>query len=281
MSVDSGLPPLDLMTVSAAADSVIQRGADRTWTLADPDWTVIRPELLTEADRSAVRFLTYIEDHIPGYLTWALRSFPVDGSELDMTTVALHREYFRFFVSWAYDEERHARVLVRYQEVAEMADPRELRLELAGEGRKHFDLPYAEPLSAFTYTMLQEKATQLFYQQFRSVVREPLLRDLLLRLARDEARHFGFYAHLVEEYLRRDPAAAAPHLKEVLRTFRMPLADTLPRYRRWSEEVAEVAGYDHTQAYLALERLVEQYVNGRAGGLSDLYGLLQAARSMP
>lgn len=282
MSIDNGLPSLDLMTVSAAADNVIQRGANQTWSIADLDWAAIRPDMLTDADRSAVRFLTYIEDHLPGYLGWLLRTFPVDGSELDTPAVALHREYFRFFVSWAYDEERHARVLTRYQEASQMADPRELRLELAAEGRKHFDLPYTEPVAAFTYTMLQEKATQLFYQLFRNVVREPLLRDLLLHLSRDEARHFAFYAHLVEEYLRRDPEAAAPHLKEVLRTFRMPLADTLPRYRRWSAEVAGTAGYDHTEAYLALERLVGQYVNGRAGsGLGELHDLLQAARSMP
>ena len=82
--------------------------------------------------------------------------------------------------------------------------------------------------------------------------------------------------------MRRDPEAAAPHLKEVLRSFRMPLADTLPRYRRWSAEIAGTGGYDHTQAYLALERLVEQYVNGQAGsGLTELHDLLQAARSMP
>jgi acyl-[acyl-carrier-protein] desaturase len=56
----NGLPPLDLMDVSAAADGVIQRGADRTWSLADPDWAAIRPELLTDSDRSVVRFLTYI-----------------------------------------------------------------------------------------------------------------------------------------------------------------------------------------------------------------------------
>jgi len=282
MSAGTGLPPLDLMTVSEAADGAAGRGAGRGWSVADLDWDGLRPELLTDADRSVVRFLTYIEDHIPGYLTWALRSFPVDGAELDTPAVALHREYFRFFVSWAYDEERHARALTRYQEVSEMADPRQLRLELAAEGRKHFDLPYLEPVAAFAYTMLQEKATQLFYQQFRGVVREPLLRDLLLRLSRDEARHFAFYAHLVDEYLSRDPEAAAPHLKEVLRTFRMPLADTLPRYRRWSAEVAETAGYDHTEAYLALERLVEQYINGRGdSGVAGLHGLLRAARSMP
>jgi len=59
VSVDNGLPPLDLMTVSTAADSVIQHGADRTWSVAHLDWDAIRPELLTDADRSAVRFLTY------------------------------------------------------------------------------------------------------------------------------------------------------------------------------------------------------------------------------
>ena len=278
----TGLGPLDLMAVSEAADGAVQRGVGRGWSVDCLDWSAIRPELLTDADRSVVRFLTYIEDHIPGYLNWALRSFPVDGAELDTATVAVHREYFRFFVAWAYDEERHARVLTRYQEVSEMADPRRLRLELAEEGRKHFDLPYLEPVAVFTYTMLQEKATQLFYQHFRDVVREPLLRDLLLRVARDETRHYVFYAQMVEEYLRRDPEAAAPHLKEVLRTFRMPLADTLPRYRRWSAEVADTAAYDHTQAYVALERLVEQYINGRDDtGLAGLHGLLRAARSMP
>lgn len=282
MNIDNQLPPLDLMTVSAAADTVIQRGANQTWSLADLDWAAIRPDMLTDADRSAVRFLTYIEDHLPGYLGWLLRTFPVDGSELGTPTVALNREYHRFFVSWAYDEERHARVLTRYQEASQMADPQELRLELAAEGRKHFDLPYLEPAAAFTYTMLQEKATQLYYQMFRNVVTEPLLRDLLLRLSRDEARHFAFYARLVEEYLRRDPEAAAPHLQEVLQTFRMPLADTLPRYRRWSAEVARTAGYDHTEAYQALERLVGQYANGRTDSrLTDLHDLLQTARSMP
>jgi acyl-[acyl-carrier-protein] desaturase len=279
MNTGSGLPLLDLMTVAKAADCVVQRGAERIWSVADLDWDAIRPELLTDGDRSAVRFLTYIEDHIPGYLSWSMRSFPVDGAELDTAAVALNREYFRFFVAWAYDEERHARVLTKYQEVAEMADPRQLRLELAEEGRKHFDLPYLEPVAIFTYTMLQEKATQLFYQHFRGVVREPLLRDLLLRVSRDEARHFAFYAHMVEEYLSRDPEAAAPHLKEVLRTFRMPLADMLPRYRRLSAEFAETTGYDHHEAYMALERLVEQYINGRDD--DGLAGLLRAARSMP
>jgi acyl-[acyl-carrier-protein] desaturase len=277
---DGPLPP-DLATVALAAEAAIRRGEDRGWGVADLDWGAIRPELLTDADVSVVRFITFIEDHIPGYVTALLHAFPVDGAEHDLPVVALNREYFRFFIAWACDEERHASALTRYQEAAGLADPRQLRLDLAAEGRKHLTLPYLEPLEIFTYTMLQEKATQLFYQQFRSAVSEPTLRELLLRLGRDEARHFAFYSHLVEEYLRRDPAAAAPHLKEVLRTFRMPLAETLPRYRRWSQEVAATAGYDHRQSYLALERLVDSYTAAAGDSLDEVAALLRAARSLP
>jgi hypothetical protein len=283
---DGGMLPLpDLAAVAQATQTAVQRGDARGWSLADLDWGAIRPGLLTDADKSVVRFITFIEDHIPGYVTYLLRAFPVDsvdGAELDLPVVALHREYFRFFTAWAYDEERHASALTRYQEEAGLADPAGLRLELAAEGRKHFSLPYLEPLEIFTYTMLQEKATQLFYQQFRGVVGEPVLRELLLRLGRDEARHFAFYSCMVEEYVRRDPAATAPHLREVLRTFRMPLAETLPRYRRWSQEVAATAGYDHTEAYVCLERLVDQYTRSAVGsGPDEAAALLRAARSLP
>ncbi|WP_240361075.1 acyl-ACP desaturase [Streptomyces clavuligerus] len=101
-------------------------------------------------------------------------------------------------------------------------------------------------------------------------------------LARDEARHFGLYSQLVEAYVRRDPKAAAPHLKDVLRTFRMPLAETLPRYRRWSLDVADHCGYDHTEAYGALERLLRRYTDSRGGdGVDDLATFVTSLRALP
>ncbi|MEV6431679.1 acyl-ACP desaturase [Nocardia sp. NPDC051463] len=278
---ETWLPSLTLTEVRNAVEPVVQRGADKLWSLRDLDWEEVRPDRLTDADRSVVRFITYIEDHLPGYMNWLLRTFPIDGADLSIPIVAVHREYFRFFVAWSYDEERHAAALTRYQEAAGINTAEALRLELAEEGRKHFDLPYPEPLEAFAYTMLQEKATQLFYLRFRDVVTEPVLRDLLLRMARDEARHFALYAHLVETYLRRDPAAAAPHLKHVLRTFRMPLSDTLPNYRRWSYSVAETAGYDHTEAYTALERMIRQFVDSPGDELGELLDLTRSLRTLP
>jgi acyl-[acyl-carrier-protein] desaturase len=275
------LPQLGLTEVRGAVEAVVQRGADQAWSLGDVAWDTLRPELLTDDDRSVVSFITLIEDHLPGYLSWLLDTFPVDGSDADVATVAVRREYVRFFVAWAYDEERHASVLTRYQEQSGMAEPERLRLDLAEVARHHFQPPYLEPIEVFVYTMLQEKATQLFYQQFRAVVAEPVLSDVLRRMSRDEARHFSLYAHLVEQYLQRDFEVAAPHLKEVLRTFRMPLADVLPGYRRWSDKVARTARYDHTEAYSALHRLVDRYANAAGDGRHDLEHLLAAIRSMP
>jgi hypothetical protein len=141
-----------------------------------------------------------------------------------------------------------------------MAREDDLLRELAVEGQKEFALPYEHPIQAFTYTLIQEKATQLFYQRFLSVVTEPVLRQLLRRLARDEARHFAFYAHLVSEYVERDGGRVLPHLKHVIRTFQMPLATTLAGYRRWALRIADATSYDHTEAYESLARLVQGFV---------------------
>ncbi|MFC0111228.1 acyl-ACP desaturase [Kibdelosporangium aridum] len=273
------LDPAVMRDLTATA---VNRGARRQWTIEDVDWAALRPENLTQTDTSVVRFITFIEDHIPGYLTYFLDQFPVRGQELDIEDFCFNREYFRFLIAWAYDEERHASVLTKYQVEAGINTPDELMRELAEEGRKQFSLPYEHPVQAFTYTLVQEKATQLFYQQFRTVVTEPVLRDLLNRLARDEARHFAFYSNLVGQYIERHGlAATVPDLKDVLGTFRMPLADTLKGYWRWSLQVADTAGYDHTEAYESLVRLVKGFTTSSgAASTTDLATFVDKIRQV-
>lgn len=238
----------------------VRRADTRQWSVDELPWTTLRPEELTDTDRSVVRFITFIEDHIPGYLTYFLGAFPVSDNDLAIEELCFNREYFRFLISWANDEERHASALTRYQIEAGINEPEALMRELAEEGRKKFALPYENPVQAFTYTLVQEKATQLFYQRFKTVATEPVLRDLLHRLARDEARHFAFYTELVGAYINRHGLkATVPDLKDVLATFRMPLADTLNGYWRWSLKIADATSYDHTEAYDALVRLVNGF----------------------
>lgn len=273
---------IELPTMQNLVEQSVLHAARRTWSIDDLDWGALRPELLTATDQSVVRFVTFIEDHIPGYLTYFLSAFPVTGPDLGVEEFCFNREYFRFLIAWANDEERHASALTRYQVEAGISDPAKLALELAEEGRKPFSLPYDHPIQGFAYTLVQEKATQLFYQRFRNIVTEPVLQDLLSRLARDESRHFAFYCQLVAAYVQRHGlAATVPNLKEVLGTFRMPLAGTLAGYWRWSLKVADAAGYDHTEAYESLVRVVQDFTaeSGEASA-EDLISFVQRIRGL-
>jgi acyl-[acyl-carrier-protein] desaturase len=271
---------IELGTMRDLVEQSARRGAQRQWSIDELDWAALQPERLTATDRSVVRFITFIEDHIPGYLTFFLGAFPLAGPELDIEEFCFNREYFRFLIAWAHDEERHASALTRYQLEAGMSEPDKLALELAEEGRKQFALPYDQPIQCFAYTLVQEKATQLFYQRFRNVVSEPVLHDLLSRLARDESRHFAFYCQLVAAYVQRHGlAATVPDLKEVLGTFRMPLSGTLAGYWRWSLKVADAAGYDHTEAYESLTRVVRDFTDERGkASAADLLSFVQRIR---
>lgn len=273
------LLPVDEM--HELVDRAVSRAGERSWTLNDLDWSGLRPDRLTDVDHSAVRFITFVEDHIPGYLSHFLDAFSVADAEMELERFGFNREYFRFLVAWANDEERHASALAKYQVQAGMATHEELWRQLAEEGRKEFTLPYDHPVQSFTYTLVQEKATQLFYQRFREQVTEPFLKELLGRLARDEARHFAFYSNLVGSYVARDGAAAVPGLKDVLATFRMPLADTLQGYWRWSLKVADAASYDHTEAYDAVVRLVRGFVDTPGEpSVTDLGDFVKAIRAV-
>jgi hypothetical protein len=277
-----GTERVELPTMRDLVEQSALHGARQQWSIGELDWAALRPERLTDTDRSVVRFITFIEDHIPGYLTFFLDKFPVAGPDLGIEEFCFNREYFRFLIAWAYDEERHASALTHYQIAAGISSPDELALELAEEGRKQFALPYGHPVQCFAYTLVQEKATQLFYQRFRNIVTEPVLHDLLSRLARDESRHFAFYTQLVTAYVQRHGlTATVPDLKEVLATFRMPLADTLAGYWRWSLRVADAAGYDHTEAYEALARVVKDFTGERGEtSAEDLLSLVQRLRGL-
>lgn len=279
--VSRGRSHLDPAVMATLAGGSAERARQQQWSIESLNWAELRPELLTAEDRSAVRFITLVEDHIPGYLAYFLQAFPLTGAELEIDDFCFNREYFRFLIGWANDEDQHALALTRYQIEAEVSTPHDLAAELAAEGRKQFSLPYERPIQAFAYTLVQEKATQLFYQRFNNSISEPVLGDLLNRLARDESRHFAFYYKLVHAYVERHGLASiVPDLKSVLETFRMPLADTLDNYWRWSLRVAEHVHYDHTEAYEALARLVSSFVRQRGeASAEDLLSFVARVRS--
>jgi len=243
----------------------IDRWETRSWGATDIPWADLRPERLTDAQRSAVRFVTFVEDHVPGYLEDILAHFPLDPS-LPPDVFLHNREAFRFFVRWAHEEDRHADVFCRYQVRAGVQTEASLFAELAREGGKKWRFPRDLPVQIFTYTVVQEKATQIYYQMLAKVVDEPVLKMILNRIQKDEAKHFAFYADVLEAYVAEHGQAVLPAVQEALQAFKMPLAEQLENYWRWSFEVCDTAGgFDHTAAYEDLVRVVERAADASSG----------------
>jgi hypothetical protein len=242
-------------------------------------WDAADADRLTEGQRSAVEFVTVIEDHLPGYFDVYHRHFPVDDS-VDREVFAHNRELYHFTVRWASEEDTHARALARFQRASGMRGRDDLRTDLAGFGAQRFDLPYEHPVQFFAYALVQEKATQIYYQQLRTVVDEPVLVDVLTRLGRDEARHFTFMADVVGRYLRHHGDDVVEPIREVIAQFRMPLADTMRGYWRWALKIADTARYDHTDAYEHLIKVLERAADARTDKLDELLTFVESARSV-
>jgi len=273
------LPAADL----AGAVTAFMRSSPihRRWDVeSDFDWSAVDAEKLTEGQRSAVAFITYIEDHLPGYFGLYSRRFPLDDS-VGVETFVHNRELYHFTVRWAQEEDSHARALAAYQVAAGLSDADTLRHDLGVEGRKPFTLPHEHAISLFAYALVQEKATQIYYQQLRAVIDEPVLDDVLGRLSRDEARHFTFFADVVERSLARHGDAVVEPIRDVIAGFRMPLADTLRGYWRWALKIADVARYDHTDAYEHLIRVVNRAVDARSDRVEELTRFVAACRTNP
>lgn len=273
------LLPVADVDIAVSAFSRTTRPAMRWDADVSFDWRQADSSRLTEGERSAVRFITIIEDHLPGYFALYEKNFPVDDS-VELETFKHNRELYHFTIRWAQEEDNHARTLARYQVASGLASQQELWTSLASEGRKHFDLRYSDAVQFFTYPLVQEKATQIYYQHLRQVVGDPLLKEILARLSRDEARHFSFFADMIRLYLERYGDRVVDSIREVIAEFRMPLAETIQGYWRWALKIADTARYDHTEAYDHLVKVVNRAVDVKSEKLDELIAFVSACRQI-
>ena len=204
----------------------------------------ILPELLSNGQKEAIAFCTVVEDHTPRYIEDYRRRFPIDSRQ-DISTSLANRELFHFLVRWGAEEDRHAQALAYYQiRSGIVKNQEELEEELIRENIKNFDLGFSQPVQVFTYTFLQEKATQIYYQALSRAVKEPILKTLLLHLSRDESRHFSFFADMLDAYVECHQTRVLPLILEVASSYRMPLFNTMPDYARKAIRMArEAPGY--------------------------------------
>ncbi|MEU5695118.1 acyl-ACP desaturase [Actinosynnema sp. NPDC020468] len=275
----AGLLPTDDMA-SVVTNYLAGAAQARTWHVEKAmEWDLADAARLTDGQRSAVEFITIIEDHLPGYFSLYHENFPVDGS-VEPSVYEHNRELYHFTVRWASEEDTHARALTRYQTASGLTDEQTLRGLLVAPGQGRFELPFTHPVQYFAYALVQEKATQIYYQQLRAVVDEPVLKEVLTRLSRDEARHFTFMADVVARYLQVYGDEVVGPIRETVADFRMPLSGVIRGYWRWALKIADTARYDHTDAYEHLIKVVNRAVDAPSERVSELISFVDSCRTI-
>ena len=87
-------------------------------------------------------------------------------------------------------------------------------------------------------------------------------------------------ADVVGKYVRTHGDSVIDPIRDVIAGFRMPLADTMRGYWRWALKIADVASYDHTEAYDHLIRVIDRAVDARTERVDELARFLQSCRAI-
>jgi len=126
---------------------------------------------------------------------------------------------------WTAEEDRHGNVLRDYARAARIFDFLSFEIQQFEYIRAGFNPPWAaSPFKVFVYTTLQEKATQISHGRTGAAAgrHEPLLEQILRKVAEDEARHYAFYLDLYKAVIDQDPNGALVAANEILPHIDMP-----------------------------------------------------------
>jgi acyl-[acyl-carrier-protein] desaturase len=253
----------------------------------DFEWEQLKDSVhvagMSDLHIGAVETAMLVEDHIPGYGSEYQRLFMLEPGQ-DDGEAWMRRQMLHFVFRWVAEEDRHAHVLELWLRHSGRRDQKALTDLMVMECKKPYRAPHDDPTQLFTYTAIQEKATQLYYTCLRQSVSEPVLRAVLKKLSQDEARHCHFFSQLVLDALHVAGARQIAQMKEALESFTMPLSMLLENYRRKAIMMRKAAaGYDHREAFDHFARLVkrtlEARTTSRSAGLQDL--LLFTQRFVP
>ena len=171
--------------------------------LSGIDWDAIAAH---PVESDILRILVYMED---------VESHTVVFPRTFFSKRALEDEHVGpFLVCWLYEEGMHGRALTRFLECA--GHPLPPRTRERTTLRDRIDRTVTRILSAawkdfltlhMTWGAVHECTTIHAYRLLAQRTDHPVLRELLQRIMRDEARHFAFYLWQAEERLARPRVA--------------------------------------------------------------------------
>ena len=207
---------------------------DIAWDDIDPALALSQPELLDRVHDSAL-----IESFFPIFTPRALDLLWDNVTATALFSVQLYESYKHFHVFSQYLD------AVGYRPITDE--------EIIGLRRRQLHLRFRHPARLLTrYMMSEHFAAHSFFKDSRCAA-EPVLRQILHLVAKDEVRHCQFGLELLEQHLRKHPE----HIDDAL--------DEAANFKHLGELVipeVPVAERNDFSAILAVNRKLER-VTGR------------------
>ncbi len=166
-----------------------------------------------------------------------------------------------FVRTWTAEEDAHSTLLEIYMFVGRLGDPKAraaLRKQVLRVGLMAGN-QFEDPLQMLVYTSIQERATQIYYQNLANAAEkeDAQLAKLLRRLAKDETLHYTFYREAVKVHLEADPNCVKP-VADVLLAFEMPGRGS-PGYQERADIARSHGIYGPEQFYSQVIDVVYKY----------------------
>ena len=166
--------------------------------LGGKDWdssSVTLPKPITDA----LEILLITKDNLAGYHRELVEHFILDD------------KWGRWIGRWTAEEHLHAVALRNYLVVTRQIDPsanEDVRVEHVMKGYRADSYSQLETLA---FMAMFERAHAVFGRNLQAQITEPVLQNMVGRIARDEERHEEFFANLVAHCLttQRDETIAA------------------------------------------------------------------------
>jgi len=155
--------------------------------------------------------------------------------------------------NWGYEECKHSMAFEDWLLHSGSRSEEQLADLEANVFSYDWNLPYDNARGMVCYTMIQELATAIHYENLKKIVHAeggcPALERTLQLVAIDERAHADFFRRLVSLYLEDDRDATLEQLRRVFNTFAMPAVHMLADSQQRMTEVKELRIFDE-ETYL-------------------------------
>ncbi len=155
--------------------------------------------------------------------------------------------------NWGYEECKHSMVFGDWLLRSRMRTDEQMADLEATVFSHEWQLPWDNARAMVCYTMVQELATWLHYQNLRQRLAaeggDAALDRSLQLVAIDERAHYDFFRRLVTLYLEDDREGTLEQLRRVVNYFAMPAVHLLSDSRKRTEEVKRLRIFDYDIYY--------------------------------